>query len=225
MNETRDVGPPARTASPRRRAATRRKLIAAAYEVFSEHSIRDTPVEMICERAGFTRGAFYSNFASKEDLFLAVYEDQMRLRIERLRTAVDDVVHPEDVRDDAALRELIVRVCMMCMEPLVADKNWYLLTGEFRIQALRHPELREHAKVEMDRVRDELGAMLFEELARLGMTIVVSARDAVASLEGLYETAIEQAWFEGIDSVSQIPFITEVLPRMVSAIVVPRDEA
>jgi AcrR family transcriptional regulator len=58
----------------RRRAETRRRLVETAYAVFCETGIRDTPVELIRDRAGFTRGAFYSNFASKEELFLAVYQ-------------------------------------------------------------------------------------------------------------------------------------------------------
>src|SRR3546814_7603493 len=63
MSET-----PART--PRRREATRQRLLDAAAEVFAEVGLDATSVEAVCERAGFTRGAFYSNFASKEEMFL-----------------------------------------------------------------------------------------------------------------------------------------------------------
>ena len=50
-------------------ARTRQLLIEAAAEVFSERGFHRASVEAIAERAGFTRGAFYSNFASKEELF------------------------------------------------------------------------------------------------------------------------------------------------------------
>ena len=59
-------------AGSRRREQTRARLLDAAHEVFAEVGMDAASVEMICERAGFTRGAFYSNFESKNELFLAL---------------------------------------------------------------------------------------------------------------------------------------------------------
>jgi len=69
----RDVSRGTTLASPRsrRRKATRARLLSAAAEVLSERGFHGASVEEICERAGFTRGAFYSNFAAKDDLVLA----------------------------------------------------------------------------------------------------------------------------------------------------------
>ena len=55
-----------------RRAHTRDRLMDAAIALFAEKGILGASVEEICERAGFTRGAFYSNFDSKDELLLAV---------------------------------------------------------------------------------------------------------------------------------------------------------
>ena len=52
----------------RRRSETQDRLLAAAVPLFAERGISASTVELICERAGFTRGAFYSNFESKDDL-------------------------------------------------------------------------------------------------------------------------------------------------------------
>ena len=49
-----------------RRQATRERLLDAAFEVFAEQGVHASTVEQIAERAGFTRGAFYSNFTTKE---------------------------------------------------------------------------------------------------------------------------------------------------------------
>jgi AcrR family transcriptional regulator len=57
-----------------RRAATRGALIDAARALFAERGFAGVSREEIVERAGVTRGAMYHYFASKEDLFLAVYE-------------------------------------------------------------------------------------------------------------------------------------------------------
>ena len=63
---------------PSRRGRTRTRLLDAAVDVFAERGIEGATVELICERAGFTRGAFYSNFSTKEELLLAAAEHALR---------------------------------------------------------------------------------------------------------------------------------------------------
>ncbi len=58
------------------RALTRRRLLDAAADVIAERGFHEASLEEIVDRAGFTRGAFYSNFSSKDELFLAMIEDQ-----------------------------------------------------------------------------------------------------------------------------------------------------
>jgi AcrR family transcriptional regulator len=58
-----------------RRTATRGALVAAAPQLFAERGFAAAGREEIVERAGVTRGAMYHHFASKEDLFRAVYEE------------------------------------------------------------------------------------------------------------------------------------------------------
>ena len=97
----------------RRRAETRQRLIDAAYEVFAESGIRDAPVEVICDRAGYTRGAFYSNFDSKEQLFLAVFEAQTQDRIDRLREAVNDAIEAAAAAEQRSVVCGQARFCRM----------------------------------------------------------------------------------------------------------------
>lgn len=73
-----------------RREATRTRLIAAAIHEFAERGIDATSVEQLCERAGFTRGAFYSNFATKDDLCVAILENYGEQVVEGL----GEVFHP-----------------------------------------------------------------------------------------------------------------------------------
>jgi AcrR family transcriptional regulator len=60
---------PPRLSRAESQARTRETLLRAAGEVFVERGFHRASVEAIAERAGFTRGAFYSNFSSKEELF------------------------------------------------------------------------------------------------------------------------------------------------------------
>ncbi|MGF6780147.1 TetR family transcriptional regulator [Paraburkholderia sp. GAS334] len=56
------------------RALTRQKLFAAAAKVFARDGFGAASIDRIVDEAGFTKGAFYSNFASKEDIFLQLVE-------------------------------------------------------------------------------------------------------------------------------------------------------
>src|ERR1700752_4858891 len=62
---------------------TRDKLFEAAARVFEEQGIGGASIEAIAAEAGFTRGAFYSNFASKEELIIAMLEDHVEQSIRR----------------------------------------------------------------------------------------------------------------------------------------------
>ena len=75
-------------APTRRRENTRARLMDAAAEVFAEVGMDAASVEAVCERAGFTRGAFYSNFASKDELFLALCERSAATTIAAVRERV-----------------------------------------------------------------------------------------------------------------------------------------
>ena len=57
-----------------RTAATRRKLLLAAEQTFARDGYEAARLEDIAARAGYTRGAFYANFDSKEDIFFALLE-------------------------------------------------------------------------------------------------------------------------------------------------------
>jgi AcrR family transcriptional regulator len=73
----RRVSPaPKRLSRAERRAETRSALLDAAARVFVERGFQGASVEAIAEEAGYTRGAFYSNFASKEDLFAELLQEQ-----------------------------------------------------------------------------------------------------------------------------------------------------
>lgn len=223
------TGPPARTPqeaaerSTRRRAETRRRLIAAAYDVFTEFSIHGAPIEVICERAGFTRGAFYSNFTDKEDLFLAMYPEQMRLRLDRLRAAVEASVDPAAGAAPEALTAALARASAHFLEALAADQDWYLLTAEFRAQALRRPQLRARADDAQRAFHEALTEILIGMLQRLGLRLIVDPRDAVLVLVSTYEAVLERAILEQKGSPLDDSAATRLLPRLLSALTVPAD--
>ena len=68
---------------------TRDKLFEAAARVFEEQGIGGASIEAIAAAAGFTRGAFYSNFKSKDELIIAMLEDHVEQSIGRIRDLLE----------------------------------------------------------------------------------------------------------------------------------------
>src|SRR4051794_32839223 len=75
-----------------RRAQTTRKLVDAAIQVVAEHGFHAASVDAIAERAGFSIGALYANFRSKDDLLFAVFDEHVKWFEQRLAevAAADD---------------------------------------------------------------------------------------------------------------------------------------
>src|SRR5579871_4335564 len=75
---------------------TREKLFEAAARVFEDQGIGGASIEAIAAAAGFTRGAFYSNFASKDELIIAMLEDHVEQSIQR---CLDLLAHHQNAAD------------------------------------------------------------------------------------------------------------------------------
>lgn len=117
----------------RGRERTRARLMRAAYEVFAEVGLDGASVEAICDRAGFTRGAFYSNFSTKDELFLEL----MRAVTDRKLEAVSGRVDGLRARDAALTpTELVQNVLDGTVEGLLD----VVLMSEIRLRAMRDDE-------------------------------------------------------------------------------------
>ena len=123
-----------RTAPTRadRRSETRAQLIAVAERRFTADGYHATSLDAVADEAGFTKGAVYSNFSSKEDLFFAVYER----RVERSVAAAGHVPAATDV--DAAVREQVAAAAARRDR----DDGWLAVFLEFWTHVVRHPEHR-----------------------------------------------------------------------------------
>src|SRR5690606_23191093 len=96
MTDTRVAGGGATT---RRRETTRRRLLDAAAQVFAEVGLDAASVEAVCDRAGFTRGAFYSNFETKDQLFLELAREVALDRVEAVRRRIGELDQDEAFAD------------------------------------------------------------------------------------------------------------------------------
>ena len=78
---------------------TREKLFEAAARVFEDQGINGASIEAIAVAAGFSRGAFYSNFKSKDELIIAMLEDHVEQSIRRCLDLLAKHKDPADFID------------------------------------------------------------------------------------------------------------------------------
>ena len=88
------LAPRPRSRQTERTAATRRKLLTAAKRIFAQNGFEAARLEDIAGGAGYTRGAFYANFESKEDIFFALLEDWVRERTDSAIAALRKYTNP-----------------------------------------------------------------------------------------------------------------------------------
>jgi len=121
------------TPATRSRENTRARLLDAAAQVFAEVGLDGASVEAVCERAGFTRGAFYSNFESKDELFLMLAASVGEARIASVRARVDELAAAGALGEGCDPPDLVRQV----MDSASNDRLGVMLMSEIRIRALR----------------------------------------------------------------------------------------
>ena len=124
---------PKRLTRQESQARTQAQLMAAGARVFARAGFEAASVEEIAEAAGFSRGAFYANFQSKEDLFLAILEERRRAELAGLLAMFEG---------DAPLPERLAKV-REHYAGHAEDRDWCLLSVEFQMLVVRNPKIRE----------------------------------------------------------------------------------
>jgi AcrR family transcriptional regulator len=145
----------------RRRAMTRQHLLEAAAMVFTRDGFHAATLDDVASTAGFTKGAVYSNFKSKDDLFLALLDQ----RIERQLSVVAEVL--EGGSHDAA--EQFPRIRALFGGDLFWNDEFVTLYLEFVLYARRHPEARAKLAGSAVRTRELVRKLIDEEYASIGM--------------------------------------------------------
>src|SRR5579859_4113339 len=145
---------------------TQAKILDAAEGVFSEKGFEKTQLEEIASRAGFTRGAIYAHYATKEDLFLALIDQRVLGKLSVMRRAIES-------ESEIAKRPDVFRQFLAAQ---AADEAWGILMLEFKLYSLRRPESRE----KLTHLFDQIGATYGREFIELvfGSTLTQKQRAA-----------------------------------------------
>ncbi len=202
-------------APSRRREQTRARLLSAAHDVFGEVGMDAASVELICERAGFTRGAFYSNFESKEDLFIALImqlaEDKMDAVAGRARELA-----PSTIED------LSVAVRFIAGSSLGGDFEPQLIS-EMRTQALRDPRLGKAFLAWQDAIRSRIAEIIVHVTEAYGLRLRMPIDAAAQLLLDVSEDTCLRATLEGRSRAEVNEQLNVRLAELAAVIVEPAE--
>ena len=195
------------TAAPvarRSRENTRARLVEAAADVFAEKALRRVTVDDLVGAAGFTRGAFYSNFASIEELFFEVYAEQADLMLGAVRTAIDDIPATEFSLES-------MRSVLGALHPF--GRRWFLLQNEFTLLAVRDPDAREQFIAHGDRLQAEIVDLVARVLELLEREPVISVQHLTDVLLALYLHSLGNEQL-GTGNLDPDRLVDDVLPHV-----------
>ncbi|WP_292602949.1 TetR/AcrR family transcriptional regulator [Nocardioides sp. REDSEA-S30_B4] len=162
------------------RREVRAQVLAAAKDVFFDVGFHRASLAQIAERAGFTKGALYSNFDSKDDLFLALLEQEVTSRVEMLQQLVTG-------------RLLQLGTVSEGLLAITEDSSTLLVFAEFRAYAANEPAIAQRLAEVRAHLLAWMAERIEEEVAALGLELRVPAAEAAALMAALVSgLALEQ---------------------------------
>jgi AcrR family transcriptional regulator len=181
-----------------KQAHTRSSLMKSAAKVFCRQGMERASIDQVAEDAGYTKGAFYANFKSKEELFLAMLDEHFQEHVEEVERAFADSEEspPEQARHAAA----------DFVRSLHADPERSRLFQEFYAYAIRDDDFRQELvtrfatlRAQFERIyqrrADEYGLSLDIPMERI-VRMVIAMADGFALWQQLEPDAVDDELFE-----------------------------
>jgi len=172
------AGPvPARVRRPAR-ADVRRRLLEAALQVFAERGYANASLDQVAAAAGLTKGAIYSNFANKDEIFFAMLDQEVRNRVEAVRAALQTgsagPSHPAGGRPATA-----EDVGHYLAATITDRRDWQLVFVDFWLRAVRNEEVRQQFLTHRRALRAAIAELVQQFLPPQPAPNQLSIEDAV----------------------------------------------
>ena len=164
-----------------RREQTVERLLDAALETFAEIGFAAASVEDICRRGGFTRGAFYSSFRTKDELFGALF---VRETARSFTRAEEQLAGLEDEPDP------IAAAVERCLGTFRADRTWVLVHTEYALHATRHPEAAAALRRYAEQAHRRLTELIETVTVRLGIRLTLPANRLARIVLALHDGVV-----------------------------------
>jgi len=189
------------------RAQTRERLLEAARHMFAQGGYGGASVDTISAEAGYSKGAFYGNFESKEAIFLALLERHMAAEAEQLTRLVSAGRTAGDVLDSLDV----------WLDQMNADADWAMLAMELQLQARRSPTFAQQYDALYARHRERLGDLIARLFTLSGKKPPAAPVDLAAAMMALGHGLVLQrtSYSEGADPAGTL--IKTVLRSLIAA--------
>ena len=151
-----------------RRERTRGELIETARSLFLARGFHGASLDEIAEAAGYSKGAVYSNFAGKAELFLAVLDAHLERRA---------ASYAQIVLDDTDLEESYRAVARFRLEAEEDEPEWEPLMLEFWAYAARREDLMAVIAEQRERFLDVIMGLIDQLAAKHGVTYTIPLRE------------------------------------------------
>ncbi len=188
--------------SVRRRENTRARLLTAAEEVFVRKGLKRVTVDDLVGEAGFTRGAFYSNFSSIEEVFYDLFRQQSEAMLAIVREVVDEA--PEE--------EFSIGLVLERLRPLSA--RWFVIQAEFTLLALRNDEARTLFQEHRATFESQMVGLIGDVITRLGRVPTVPLEQLTETAIALYLHSLAQEGL-GMGTLDTAALTDIVLPQVI----------
>jgi|LUMV01.1.fsa_nt_gb AcrR family transcriptional regulator len=198
----------------RRRAATRERLLDAARSLLVREGLQGVSVERLCEEAGFTRGAFYSNFTSKDELVVALTERERERVLAMLKEAADLTTLDGLGAEEAA--GVILERFLLLQPP---DRDDFQLHLEMQLRGLRGDVGGDVFVGWWNAVLDGIGDVLTSALAAFDLRLTLDVREVCTILMGTWDALVLGSLVD--DRPVDVEAMRVALPRMLLSFTQP----
>lgn len=197
----------------RRRENTRARLLDAAFDVFADVGLDAASVEAVCERAGFTRGAFYSNFGSKDELFLELARTVSERKLEAITARVrqlTDATEPQTGPDE---------IVQQLVDVSLDSRQGMLLASEIRTRAMRDEQTAVAYRAWIDNMVARVTTIIEDLVATYGMTLRMPVRDFAQIMLDLWESTAVSALTDRLDDAQTAQLMGRRTHTLAAAVV------
>ncbi|MFI8777139.1 TetR/AcrR family transcriptional regulator [Brachybacterium paraconglomeratum] len=197
------------SAGTRRKENTRAKLVRASLDVFVEKGIDGATVDDLVNAAGFTRGAFYSSFSSKEEVFIALFDEVTAELMAIANSSVESAVADVEADESCSILEADDAQVMLAVFEGIRPfgRQWYLLYSDAIARSLRDEALRAELAEQRERMRNQIGALLTTRLEASRERALLPVEDLAQLLMGIFIDLLVREQLEGRD-VTQLAATT-----------------
>ncbi|QPK94169.1 TetR/AcrR family transcriptional regulator [Actinomyces sp. zg-332] len=162
--------------SKRNKENTKINLLSSAKELFIKHGIASTTIENITKNAGYTRGAFYSTFESKDELIQILMHEEFANLVKAYSQNLFETTKENTERLDPE------QVIELILTKVPLDLDFHIIRTEFYLYAIRTPECIQPYKDAMRYTKNAFSQTLIEYLDKMNLRPTISMSNIIDTI-------------------------------------------